>query len=167
MSGWSKHISLLPHIPSGWSELWLIIAESGVVWTTEARREGLTLTHTRTAESGTSLSLLRQLELWAGTGIYKHWEKEEERAGKQGSICGSPVGLSSLEPVGSEINAMGNSNSKKKTQANLTSSYRTSRVKSIWHFRHVDKFKTGRKRWEMLHFAIHKVFSIARLRYCE
>ncbi|XP_016388703.1 uncharacterized protein KIAA1522 homolog isoform X1 [Sinocyclocheilus rhinocerous] len=38
---------------------------------------------------------------------------------------------------------MGNSNSKKKTQANLTSSHRTSRAKSIWHFRHVDKFKTA------------------------
>lgn len=47
MSGWSKHISLLPHIPSGWSELWLIIAESGVVWTTEARRECLTHTQQR------------------------------------------------------------------------------------------------------------------------
>ncbi len=164
MSGWSKNISLLPHIPSGWSELWLIIAESGVVWTTEARRECLT----HTAESGTTPSLLWQLELWAGTEIHRHWEEEEkERAGNQGSICGSPVGLGSLQPVGSEINTMGNSNSKKKTQDNLTSSYRTSRVKSIWQFRHVDKFKTGRKRWEMLYFAIHKLFIIAQLRYCE
>jgi len=69
MSGWSKHISLLSHIPSGWSELWLIIAESGVVWKTEARREGLVHTRsahthgiTSTAESGTNLSLKRQLE---------------------------------------------------------------------------------------------------------
>lgn len=64
---------------------------------------------------------------------------------EQGSICGTLVGLRSLELLGPEINAMGNSNSKKKTQANLTSSHRTTRVKSIWHFRHVDKFKTGRK----------------------
>lgn len=64
---------------------------------------------------------------------------------EQGSICGTPGGLGTVELVGSEINAMGNSNSKKKTQANLTSSHHTSRVKSIWHFRHVDKYKTGRK----------------------
>lgn len=66
------------------------------------------------------------------------------------------MGLRSLELVGPEINAMGNSNSKKKTQANLTSSYGTSRVKSIWHFRHVDKFKTGRKSC-ILYLVLHIV----------
>ncbi|XP_051728133.1 uncharacterized protein KIAA1522 homolog isoform X5 [Ctenopharyngodon idella] len=50
---------------------------------------------------------------------------------------------------------MGNSNSKKKTQANLTSSRRTSRVKSIWHFRHVDKFKTGQKQDEQRKLTVH------------
>uniref|UniRef100_A0A8C1YGH2 Si:ch211-194e15.5 n=1 Tax=Cyprinus carpio TaxID=7962 RepID=A0A8C1YGH2_CYPCA len=38
---------------------------------------------------------------------------------------------------------MGNSNSKKKPQANLTISHHTNKVKSIWHFRHVDKNKTA------------------------
>ncbi|XP_058609295.1 uncharacterized protein KIAA1522 homolog isoform X5 [Onychostoma macrolepis] len=50
---------------------------------------------------------------------------------------------------------MGNSNSKKKTQANLSSSHRTSRVKSIWHFRHVDKVKTGQKQNEPRKLTVH------------
>ncbi|XP_073678164.1 NHS-like protein 3 isoform X2 [Garra rufa] len=51
---------------------------------------------------------------------------------------------------------MGNSNSKKKTQANLTSSQNANRVKSIWHFRHVDKFKTaGQKQNEPSKLTVH------------
>ncbi|XP_050992756.1 uncharacterized protein KIAA1522 homolog isoform X3 [Labeo rohita] len=51
---------------------------------------------------------------------------------------------------------MGNSNSKKKTQANLISSQRASRVKSIWHFKHVDKFKTaGQKQNEPSKLTVH------------
>ncbi|KAG1947227.1 uncharacterized protein KIAA1522 homolog isoform X2 [Pimephales promelas] len=50
---------------------------------------------------------------------------------------------------------MGNSNSKKNTKANLTSSHHTSRVKSIWHFRHVDKYKTGQKQDEQRKLTVH------------
>ncbi|XP_051526216.1 uncharacterized protein KIAA1522 homolog isoform X2 [Myxocyprinus asiaticus] len=51
---------------------------------------------------------------------------------------------------------MGNSNSKKKTQANITISHRTSKVKSIWHFRHVDKFKeVGQKQDEQRKLTVH------------
>lgn len=126
-----------------WSSLKAVWSEK-----TQARREGLV--HTRSAHTRDH----KHSREWdisvpdaaAGTLSGKRNIKALGAGGReQGSICGTPVGLRSLELLGPEISAMGNSNSKKKTQANLTSSRRTSRVKSIWHFRHVDKFKTGRK----------------------
>lgn len=149
MSGWNKRISLLSHIPSGWSELWLIIAESGVVWKNKqgGRVSYTHALHTHTRDHKHSREWdISVPDAAAGALSGKRNIQALGAGGRgQGSICGTPAGLRSLELVGPEINAMGNSNSKKKTQANLTSSHRTSRVKSIWHFRHVDKFKTGRK----------------------
>lgn len=47
------------------------------------------------------------------------------------------------KPVGAEINAMGNSNIKK-TQASRNNTHQTRKVKSIWSFKHVDIFKSGK-----------------------
>lgn len=58
--------------------------------------------------------------------------------------CGTPVRFGIVEPEGPEIKAMGNSNSKKKTQASLSTAQRTKKVKSIWYFKRVDKFKAGK-----------------------
>ncbi|KAA0710536.1 hypothetical protein E1301_Tti012618 [Triplophysa tibetana] len=109
----------------------------------EADRQGGRVSYTHTRAQSTHAG--SQAHLRAGHLCPCCYSRVDELEKEYKYTCRTPGDFGIVEPEGPEIKAMGNSNSKKKTQASFSTAQHTSRVKSIWYFKHVDKFKAGQK----------------------